>query len=527
VLLLTWVVILAQPTSLSNPLLYAGIALVCLITAVALLFTWNESNRRWAVVLPVVDIVAIVLIRAGEPSLGSGLFLAFPVLWLARNFGLNGAVGGAALSTTLLWTQRLLSGEPLGITDIAALVLLPVTLCFIATTSYVAGLRTRGQRRLLREQANIIEVAFDRARSQELSLDEILNAVSFGVIAFDRHGRVTLTNDAHRRSLSEFGAPRSAIVHPVIYQADRVTPYPPESRPFARALRGQSFDNITYWAGEPGSRQAAYSASSRHLTTAQGEPDGGVLVLRDVTAELEAIKARDSLIGSVSHELRTPLTAILGYLELALDDDRLDDETRRMIDISYRNSERLLVLVTDLLLAASQADKTLPVKPTPTDISDIVEQAVEGQQYAADERSLTLVTEIEPGIIASADPVRIRQVLDNLLSNAVKYNRQGGSIRVSAHAAASTVTVAVSDTGNGISEADLAQLFDRFFRTESARKSAEVGSGLGLSITRDIARQHGGDLTVESSVGVGTTFTMTIPRESAPLPDTEERISTP
>lgn len=300
VLLLTWIVILVKPVSLAEPLLYSGIAAVFVITGVTLLVPWTFDNRPWAMLLPVLDIVAIVVIRAGEPTLAGGLLLVLPVLWLSRNYRVEGTVIGVVLSTVLLWASRLATGQPLDITDFPSLGLLPLTLAIIAVSTYIGSRRNAGQRTLLRRQAHIIERAFERARQQERLLDEIINAVSFGVIAFDRNGEVTLMNDAQRRSLSEFGAPRTAVVHPVVYQADRETPYPQNSRPFARAVRGQSFENITIWAGEPGSRQAAYAVTSRHLTDADGNPDGGVIVQRDVTAELEAIRARDSLIGSVS-----------------------------------------------------------------------------------------------------------------------------------------------------------------------------------------------------------------------------------
>jgi signal transduction histidine kinase len=511
VLLLSWIVVLVQPDSLGNPLFFTGMALVFVITGVALFIPWNERNRTWSVLLPIVDIVALVALREGQPALGAGLFLVFPVIWLARNFRIQGAVGGVALATALIWIAWFARGTMLSISDFPSLALLPITLAFISTTAYVSGRRNAGQRILLGQQARLIEAAFDRARTQEAMLDEIINAVEFGVIAFDRDGNVTLMNDAHRRSLAEYGAPRSALIHQVAYQADRTTPYPLDNRPFSRAVKGQSFENLTFWVGEPGSHQAAYSVTSRHLETPSGEPDGGVLVLRDVTAELDAIKARDSLIGSVSHELRTPLTSILGYLELAVDDESIAEETKRMIDISYRNAERLLVLVTDLLLAASDADTQLPVTFSTTEIGAIVEQSIEAQRFAADERSIVITADIAPNAVASADPVRIRQVVDNLLTNAIKYNRQGGTITVSVATPPERVVVSVRDTGYGISETDRAQLFDRFFRTESARASNAVGSGLGLSITRDIVRQHGGDLTVESEPDVGSTFTMTIP----------------
>ena len=516
VLLLTWITVLVQPSSLAAPLMFFGVLQIFVLTGIALIVPWSERTRRWAVLLPVLDIAALVAIREGAPQLGAGLFLVIPVLWLARNFGIQGAIGGVVWSTVLIWFGWATRGNEITIADFPGLFLLPITLTFVATTSFVGGRRTTGQRILLAQQAAIVKEAFDRARVQESLLDEILNAVEYGVIAFDRNGKVTLMNDAHKRSLAAFNAPRSAIVHPVIYQADRKTPYPQHNRPFARAIAGQTFDNLTFWVGAPGERQVAYSVTSRHLTASDGSLDGGVLVLRDVTAELDAIAARDTLIGSVSHELRSPLTSILGYLELAIDDETMNPETRHMIEISHRNSERLLALVTDLLLAASDADKNLPITLTTTDVAAIVAQAVDAQQLAADERSITIYVEGPGRAIATADPLRIRQVMDNLLTNATKYNRQGGEIHVTIATTSDDVAVSVRDTGLGISDADISHLFDRFFRTESARESTTVGSGLGLSITRDILRQHGGDLTVSSEEGIGSTFTMTIPTEADP-----------
>ncbi|MDM4763127.1 ATP-binding protein [Galbitalea sp. SE-J8] len=516
VLLVVWIVAIVRPATLAEPLMFGGVIAMFVISGVTLAVPWTEKTRRWSLLLPFLDIVAIAAVRAGEPLIGAGLLLVLPILWIARSYRAVASVGAVTLATALLWASRLTTGAPFSMGDLASLALLPLTLAFIAATARLGGARTTSQRTLLREQARLIEEALDRARAQERLLDEVLNAVSFGVVAYDRDGRVILMNEAYRRSLTRFGEPRSAVVHPVIYQADRATAYPAESRPFGRAVRGESFSGITYWVGEPGARQAAYSATARALRTPAGEPDGGVLVLRDVTAELDAIRARDSLIGSVSHELRTPITSILGYLELAVDAPGLADETRRMIGIAQRNAERLLALVTDLLLAASDADQTLTVDVEPTDLAELVEQAVEGQRFAADERRITIETDLVPHALAMVDALRIRQVVDNLLSNAVKYNRQGGQIDVRLiDDGDAGIRLAVADTGDGIAEADLAQLFDRFFRTETARRSGAVGSGLGLAIARDIVRQHGGDLTVASALGMGTVFTLVLPRSAA------------
>ena len=511
VLLLSWIVVLVSPATLGEPLFFGGLTLIFAVTAIALTVRWSTRNKQWAIILPLLDIVALVALREASPELGSGILLVFPVIWLARNFKLIGAIGGVLLSSVLIWFSWFLTGTPIAASDFPSLVLLPITLSFVSATSHISGRRTSSQRSLLTQQNTLIEQAFERARLQETLLQETLDAVEFGVMSFDARGSITLINESHRRSLNEFGAPRGALIHPVSYLPDRVTQYPEASRPWNRAVRGEAYENVVIWVGRPGSRQAAFSITSRRLRGADGSDRGGTLVLRDVTAELEAINARDSLIGSVSHELRTPLTSILGYLELALDDPGMGDDTKHMIEVSYRNAERLAALVADLLLAASTADSTLPVTMEVTNLSDIVSAAVSDQRVDAAERDITITERVASDVSAEFDPLRIRQVMDNLLSNAIKYNRLGGKITVSLATRDHDAVISVLDTGLGISPPDLAQLFDRFFRTESARSSTTVGTGLGLGITRDIVRRHGGDLVVTSDLGVGSIFTVTLP----------------
>ncbi|PRY70447.1 signal transduction histidine kinase [Glaciihabitans tibetensis] len=511
VLLLAAFALVVRPHALGLPLFFGGIGLVFVATGLAVLVPWSLANKRWAAALPLLDLVAIALMQAAAPELSAELFLVFPVLWLARNFRLFGAIGGVTVATLLLWGGWAISGRAIAVADFPTLVLLPLTLAFISATTYATSRRTTGQRLLLRSQVLLTEAAFARARAQERSLEDILNAVEFGVLAFDRAGRVTLVNESHRRSLAEFGAARDAFVHPIAYQYDGLTPFTEEARPFSRALNGQSFENVIIWTGEPGDKRVAFSVTSRMLTTVDGEPDGGIVVLRDVTAELEAIKARDSLLASVSHELRTPLTSILGYLELALDDERVAPETLRMVDIAHRNSERLLSLVTDLLNAASDADEALSMRFQHCSIAEIVEQALDDQRAVANLSGIRLRGSISDRGPASADPLRIRQVIDNLLSNAIKYNRPGGEVVIAVETVDASIRVTVSDTGVGLSQDEISHLFDRFYRTESARLSSVAGSGLGLGITRDIVRQHGGELGVSSQLGVGTTFAMSLP----------------
>ncbi len=512
VLLLILASAVFNPRSFASGLFFAGVTLVFVATGLSATVPWRSLPRALVATVPAVDILAIVAVRAGAPALGSGLFLVFPVIWLARDFGVGGAVGAVGTSTLLLWASELLVGFPFDASDFPALVLLPVTLAFVATSVHLTTRRTIAQSVLLRQQTVLIESALARARRQEDTLHNVLNAVDFGVIAFDRAGSVTLVNAAHRRTLDRFGAGASGVVPAIVYQPDRVTPYTDEERPFSRAMRGQSFDNLTIWVGPPGGDRAAFSVSARRLVTTSGEYDGGVIILRDTTAELDAIQARDDLVATVSHELRTPLTSILGYLDLAQDEEDLGPSARAHVQVAGRNAERLLQLVNDLLLAASDAEGQPKISPRVCDVREIVDQAVEGQRAFAQQHQVELRWPAGgPPLRVEADPLRVRQIVDNLLSNAIKYNREGGSVTVRASATDNAVEVAVTDTGQGITPRELARLFDRYYRTESARRSSVHGTGIGLSISRTLARLHGGDLNVASAPGQGTTFTLRLP----------------
>jgi signal transduction histidine kinase len=513
-LVLIVAIVVFAPEALGHPTLFAGLGIEFVLSGVAAIVPWDRIARHWRVLMPILNIIAIGAVRQAEPQLGAGLMLVFPVIWLARSFAMREVVAGTSLAIATIWFTRAFSGAPLVVNDFGSVVLLPIVLGFVSTTVYISARRTRAQSVLLRQHSQAIESALERARLQQRLLDEVLNTVDFGVFSFDRHKQVTFVNRTQRRWLDEFGVSKTAYIHPVVYQADRVTPYRDDDRPHARALAGQEYDNLIIWVGDPGGRRAAYSVSSRVLRGPYGEYDGGVVVLKDVTRELDAVRARDDLVASVTHELRSPLTSILGYLDLVRDED-LDRETLEHVDVAFQNAERLLVIVNDLLRAASDADRNLPMSFVPGDVAAIARETVAAHRLFADENEVELEIDAPSHAVATFDPVRIRQVMDNLVTNAIKYNREWGSVRVGVTESDNAITIEVRDSGQGIPEKDIARIFDRFYRTKSARNSETTGSGLGLAITREIIHRHGGELTVESELGIGSTFRVRIPTEDA------------
>ena len=513
ILVVIMAAVLVEPSIYASPLMFGVVAFFFVLTAVAALTPWDSVNRNWGKILPFVNLVGILLLREFAPGTGIGLLVVLPIIWIARTFGRVLTIVGTVGTILGMWILRAARGIPLSMADFITFVVVPVLVAFVAGAVYMGSRRGRAQAALLRQHSAMVQTALEKASRQEGLLIEVLNAVDFGVLAFDRTGTITFVNRRQRQYLSDFGTDPDAVIHPVVYQADGVTRYTDEDRPLTRALSGQAFDNLIIWVGEPGERRAAHAVSSRILHDRDGDYDGGVIVLTDITKELEAVRARDDLIGSVSHELRSPLTSILGYLDLARDDENMADDTRRMLEVAYSNSERLLVIVTDLLRAASDADKQLAMSFTPSDLAQIARDSVEAHQVMADEREVELLIEGAETAVATIDPMRMRQVLDNLITNAIKYNLEWGSVTVRVDVEDAGVSVAVRDTGQGIPEADLPRIFDRFYRTNAARTSATVGTGLGLNITREIVHRHGGELSVTSELGIGTTFRLTVPTE--------------
>jgi signal transduction histidine kinase len=219
---------------------------------------------------------------------------------------------------------------------------------------------------------------------------------------------------------------------------------------------------------------------------------------------------RRNLVGDVAHELRTPLTNLRGYLEAARDGLLAPDAA--YVDNLYEETMLLQRLVTDLQdLAQAEAGQVTLVR-RPVALAGLVEQAVAALRPQADARGLTLSVDLAADLPqVDVDPERIGQVLRNLLSNAVAYTPQGGQVSVSAREAGGFVSVAVSDTGEGIPAEHLPYVFDRFYRADKSRARGTGGAGLGLAIVKQLVAAHGGAVSVASEPGRGSTFTFTLP----------------
>jgi len=263
---------------------------------------------------------------------------------------------------------------------------------------------------------------------------------------------------------------------------------------------------------------------------------------RNMSAEVrQAQEQQRQFVINVSHELKTPLTAIAGHAQALQDGVATDPETvSKSLGVIVIETKRLSRLIADLLSLAKFDARQFELRNDIVVVSDFLDSVAESFTRDAEERGITLHADSEsinagteqgladnsnagpvqgladnsnggsaPGLAVNSDPDRLRQILANLVQNALLHTPHGGSVALTALRDSDFLEIAVTDSGDGIAARDLPHVFDRFYRGgEGAR---DAGLGLGLSISRELARALGGDITVESSPGEGSTFTLTLP----------------
>lgn len=228
-------------------------------------------------------------------------------------------------------------------------------------------------------------------------------------------------------------------------------------------------------------------------------------------AELQEAFARERQFTSdVSHELRTPAAVILLQSEELLADPSLSEEQREQLEAIRRKARDMSSMISQLLLLSRADQGRQALQKESLDISELTQMTAEEQQLLAQEWHISIETDIEPGIVMEADESFFIRLLVNLISNSISYGREGGTTKVSLRREGKMAVLAVADNGQGIEEKDLPCIWDRFYRADASRSDAGH-SGLGLSIVKWIALEHGGEVAVESEKGKGSVFTCRFP----------------
>lgn len=244
--------------------------------------------------------------------------------------------------------------------------------------------------------------------------------------------------------------------------------------------------------------------------TERGE---SALLLQDVTNEREQEKERSQFLYHITHELRTPLTNIRAYAETLSEGVLQDPETlRECYNVIVGETQRLSRLVEDILSLSQMEAGAARLKMDDVNTARLVRQVVEDMQAQADDKHLELVLNMMPKVpTIRGDKERLAVVLTNIIGNAIKYTPEGGKVEVTCSEESSRLQIRVADTGLGISPEEREKVFEKFYRSTDERVAGLPGTGLGLALALEIARTHGGTITLDSEIGKGSTFTVVLP----------------
>jgi two-component system phosphate regulon sensor histidine kinase PhoR len=363
-----------------------------------------------------------------------------------------------------------------------------------------------------RLDARIAQLEQDR---QQLSA--VLSGMAEGVIAIDARRRLLFAN-ASADTLFGLG-PSSVgrlvpelIRSPQVQEAVEVTLAGPEP------YRGE----ISLAGREPMLRAQSKVLSVHGTRLAGSPPAGAVLVFHDVTELRRLERMRQDFVANVSHELKTPLASIKAYTETLLDWALHDENVNvKFLHRIEEQADRLNQLILDLLSLARLESGQEPFEHGPLVLAPLVIACVEAHRDRAEAKCQSLALDLGPlddATLVLADDEAVRQILDNLISNGIKYTPEKGSVRVRCGVSDGHVEIEVADTGIGIPRDDLPRVFERFYRVDKARSRELGGTGLGLSIVKHLVQSLGGQITVDSRVGVGTKFVVQIPRHT-PRPE--------
>ncbi|MBN1220415.1 MAG: PAS domain-containing protein [Anaerolineae bacterium] len=380
--------------------------------------------------------------------------------------------------------------------------------------------RVRDRTRELAQALDRERLLAERERTLAVRNETILKSIADGVLVFDANQEVIMANPAAHRLLAERSLrlfDLSGLLATIEKTAGEII------KLWMAGKKPQGLSNVRFeWHG----RTISANVAPVMLPDLQERQVGvgNVMVLRDFTREAELEKAKNVFLGMVSHELRTPMTAIQGYVDvlLALERERLSPAGVGYLATISSSVKELLKLANELIDLSRMETGEIELYRQWVDLSDIVDYAVNIVRQEFTNRNLTLGVTYKDGIPELyVDQNRVTQVLLNLLSNAYKYTAAGGTT-IEVDQSDGWVNIAIRDTGIGINPADQERLFERFFRSDDRSVQKVGGTGLGLSISKGLVELHGGRLTVESEYGVGTTFTVTLPKQDVILDNQNE-----
>jgi len=364
-----------------------------------------------------------------------------------------------------------------------------------------------------------LEIHQHLTEAERAQAEAVLNSLRDAVIVTDAFNELAMANGQAARLLG-FDSQRD-VRQPIdrIVRDERLQRMIQEARELATPSHRKHAEYAAEAAppdgeaGEPGQR--CYDVTLSCLPDPKKGVGGVVTILRDVTHEREIAQMKSDFVSKVSHELRTPLSSINAYVELLLDGEATDEESRQeFYQIIKNEADRLNRLIDNMLNISRIEAGIIKIERTEVDFAEVAQGAIDVIQPQAKQKDISVTLMKSPlACTAIADADMLKQIMLNLMSNAVKYTPEGGRVTVNVENddATGSVMVTVADTGLGIPPDDLPKVFDKFYRIENYKRVAK-GTGLGLALCKHIVETvHGGHIHVTSELGMGSKFIFTIP----------------
>lgn len=366
------------------------------------------------------------------------------------------------------------------------------------------------QRKLLLEteelkkerEANLSEIAHERSR-----LSTIIQLIADGVIVINRSGEVVYSNDAALKFLNLDDAKIGE------YILDKLPPQIVELT--NKYLKRDEFNHKSYSTQiEIKENELFIEAVTSPVPNPDGTFAGVVVVVRNIT-ELKKIEhIKNQFVSMVAHELKTPVAAVLGFLKIILDKNVKvsEDQKLNFVSRSVVRLQSLLALVNDLLDISRTELRTKQREIEELNVKDIIKSTIEFLQIEAQKHNIAITTQFEENLPSlKADQNEITRLFTNILSNSIKYNKENGTIDVEANINNHYFTFKITDSGIGLKDSEKEKLFQEFFRAKNENTRNISGTGLGLTIVKQIVDSYHGKIEIESEYGVGTTFMIYLP----------------
>lgn len=378
------------------------------------------------------------------------------------------------------------------------------------TSSVTQELRTKYETTIV-EKEKASEIAwkhYKRTLMEKKETESVIHSIAEGLVVIDPDGKVLMMNPAAEKLL---GVSKNEKVGTAIMENMK-------DEQLVSMLKGSGKEEgrEIELISQKDDTKRTLRASSAVIEDENGKTVGMVSVLSDITKQKELERLKNNFVASVSHELRTPLVSMDKAISMILDKSAgaLSQTQEQFLTIAKSNLKRLSFLINDLLDLAKLESGKMRLTREISNLDEIIENAIEGLKAWADSKGIGIEKNMEPGLPAlNVDPNRVVQIMTNLVGNSIRFTPNDGQIIIDTRLKknAGWVEISVQDTGIGIPKEDLPKIFDKFYQSME-RTSIDIGgTGIGLSIAKELVELHDGKIWVESEKGKGAKFTFTLP----------------